>query len=177
MKKSFFFFMVLCFCRNALSAQHCPFDGSAMIVIKVIDKNGHPITDLKSAILLYEIDNPRADSCTYAQGRLSVPFREPKQSLIEKYNNTWKSWATRYSGDCSFMEPGHYAVVLNQAQAHCMLKNETWFTYVERNFEIRLQKADSLKVLASVSRENIYSLCTSAGKWSRIAPLEIKLDD
>lgn len=177
MKKSFIFLLVLFLFGNTLSAQHCPFDGSAMIVIKVIDKNGRPVTDLKSTVLLYEIDNPRADSCTYAGGRLLVPFREPKQSLIEKYNNTWKSWATRYSSDCSFMKPGHYAVVLNQAQAHCMLKNETSFTYVERNFEIRLQKADSMKTLISVSRENIYSLCTNAGKWSRIVPLEIRLDD
>lgn len=177
MKKFFIFFAAIFFFGNVISAQHCPFDGSAMIVIKVTDKNGKPVTDLKSSILLYEMDNPRADSCTYAAGRLSVPFKEPKQSLIEKYNNTWKSWATRYSSDCSFMEPGHYAVVLNQAQAHCMLKNETWFTYVERNFEIRLQKADSVKTLANVSRENIYSLCTSAGKWSRIAALEIKLAD
>ena len=177
MKKPFTLFAIICFFGNAISAQHCPFDGSAMIVIKVSDKNGKPITDLKSGIVLYEIDNSRADSCTYAQGRLSVLFREPKESLIEKYNNTWKSWATRYSGDCSFMEPGHYAVVLNQAQAHCMLKNETWFTYVERSFEIRLQKADSMKPLVSVSRENIYSLCTSAGKWSRIAALEIRLGD
>lgn len=177
MKKPLLFLLVLCFFGNAISAQHCPFDGSAMIVIKVTDKNGKPVTDLKSALLLCEIDNPRADSCTYAAGRLSVPFREPQQSLIEKYNNSWKSWATRYSSDCSFMERGHYAVVLNQAQAHCMLKNETWFTYVERSFEIRLQKADSMKTLVSVSRENIYSLCTNAGKWSRIAALEIRLDD
>jgi len=177
MKKSAILLLASYFFGNAIIAQHCPFDGSAMIVIKVTDKNGKPVTDLKSSIILSEIDNPRADSCTYAEGRLSVPFKEPKQSLIEKYNNTWKSWATRYSSDCSFMEPGHYAVVLNQAQAHCMLKNETWFTYVERNFEIRLQKAGSIKTLANVSRENIYSLCTSAGKWSRIAAIEIKLDD
>lgn len=177
MKKSLLFLLVLFFFGIALSAQHCPFDGSAMIVIKVIDKNGHPVTDLKSTILLCEIDNPHADSCTYAEGRLSVPFREPQKSLIEKYNNSWKSWATHYSSDCSFMQPGHYAVVLNQAQAHCMLKNETWFSFVERNFEIGLQKTDSLKVLANVSRENIYKLCTSAGKWSRIVAIEIKLDD
>ena len=177
MKKSVIVFLASCFFENAIIAQHCPFDGSSMIVIKVTDKNGKPVTDLKSSVLLYEIDNPRADSCTYAEGRLSVPFKEPKQSLIEKYNNTWKSWATRYSSNCSFMEPGHYAVVLNQAQAHCMLKNETWFTYVEQSFEIRLQKADTIKTLANVSRENIYSLCTSAGKWSRIAALEIRLDD
>lgn len=177
MKKAVLFFMAWCFCLNVISAQHCPFDGSAMIVIKIIDKNGNPVTDLKSAVLLYEIDNPLADSCTYAEGRLSVPFRETKQSLIEKYNNSWKSWATRYSRDCSFMEPGHYAVVLNQAQAHCMLKNETWFSYFKRNFEIRQQKADKMKTLVRVSKENIYSLCTSAGKWSRITALEIRLDD
>lgn len=177
MKKALTLSILSLLLQPDISAQHCPFDGSAMIVIKIIDKNGNPVTDLKSTVLLYEIDNPRADSCTYAQGRLMVPFREPKQSLIEKYNNTWKTWATSFSSDCSFMLPGHYAVVLNQAQAHCMLKNETWFTYVERNFEIRVQKADTLKTLISVSRENIYSLCTNAGKWSRIAALEIRLDD
>lgn len=154
-------------------AQHCPFDGSAIVVIKLTDADGKPVTDLSSRPCLIETDNPFADSCKYAKGLLSLPFDSPQKNLVEKYEGSWKYRASLYLKNCVFNQPGFYVVVLNQAQKQCMLERGNDYKYGRRSFEIRLTSERGNIPAVQVPEESIYSLCTGSGSWTRIQPIEI----
>ena len=87
---------------------------------------------------------------------------ETIQSII---NQTYKDW--------ELYNAGFYALTLNQAEESCMIKNNNDFTYRKREFAITYQK-DGSKQTIKVPEDRIYSLCTDAGKWTRIVPIEIK---
>jgi hypothetical protein len=163
--------MVLVF-QPGVNAQHCPFDGSSMIVIHVTDKEGKSTAIKGSVITLHEIDNPRADSCTYAKGILHIPFEKAEVALLKKYNNSWSSWSLERSKGCAFLDPGYYVTVLNMSQADCMIKDQGGFKYSKRRFEIRWVEKDEI-IAVPVPVDRIYSLCTDAGSWKRIEAINI----
>jgi hypothetical protein len=175
MKKICLLVLALITIASGLSAQHCPFDGSAIVVIKLTDAAGKPVTDLSSRPCLIETDNPFADSCKYAKGLLSLPFDSPQKNLVEKYEGSWKYRAGLYLKNCVFNQPGFYVVVLNQAQKQCMLERGNDYKNGRRSFEIRLNSEKGNMPALQVPEESIYSLCTGSGSWTRIEPIEIIL--
>lgn len=160
----------------ATQAQHCPFDGSTVVVIKVVNKKGKPVTRLTKPFQLVEVDNPEADSCSFSQGLLNKNFAEARTAVMDRYPGSWKSWAEKYK-DCPMFKPGCYAIVLSMDQDDCMIKQGNDYRYRERKFEIRydgkLLKAKLRKPLPEQSR---YSLCTDGGSWCRIKPMEIVVE-
>jgi hypothetical protein len=164
---------LLLFC-NLLAAQHCPFDGSYIVVIKLTDANGNIITSPDSTFFLTETLNPLADSCTYAEGQLNLLFDIPSKSLVKKYEGSWEKRAALYLEECTFKQSGYFVVVLNQAQHHCMVNRNNEFTYLDRHFEIRQKTTTGTMLLSVVPTEKIYPLCTANGKWSRIKAIEVK---
>jgi len=174
MKKILPLFLTALLSFNQLTAQHCPFDGGWIVVIKLTDANGTIITPADSSLFLTETPNPLADSCTYAVGQLNQPFGRPEKNLVKKYEGSWEYRAALYLEECTFKEPGHLVVVLNQAQRRCMVERNNEFTYLDRHFEIRQKTNNGTKLLATVSPDKIYPLCTANGKWSRIKAIELK---
>lgn len=177
MNKQYFAALLFLICIKQSAAQHCPFDGSSIVVIKLTDSSGNPITKPGSAIFLTEKPNTLADSCTYATGQLNLAFGNPENNLIKKYEGTWEERASLYLTECSFNQPGYYVVVLNQAQRSCMVERNNQFSYIKRQFEIRQKKADGNVMLTDVPADHIYSLCTSSGSWTRIKPIDIILTE
>jgi hypothetical protein len=152
---------------SATRAQHCPYDGSYMIVAYLIDKDGNPSSS-PAGLLLREKINPKADSCTYAPGQLMIPFKDASDSLLNKYNGFWKESARVRSKGADFMKKGYYVVVLNMSQHTCMVKQGPDFTYIPRQFSIEINGAGT-----DVTKESIYPLCTSAGDWKRIHAITV----
>jgi len=157
-------------------AQHCPFDGSNLIVIKLMDKSGNVIAVPKDSVFLVEVDNPIADSCKFNEGLLRLQFGKMEEKLIKRHEGAWVSWAKERSKDCSFMQPGHLAVVLGQAGYSCMIPVNNDYRYIKRKFEIRVKKNNEEKILASLTDNDINKLCTAAGPWTRIKPIELVID-
>ena len=174
MKKIITVFIAALLFATQLSAQHCPFDGGHIVVIKLTDAHGNVITLPDSTLFLTEIPNPLTDSCTYAEGQLNRPFDRPEKNLVKKYQGSWEYRAALYLEDCVFKEPGYFVVVLNQAQRRCIVERNNEFTYLDRHFEIRQQTKNGTKLLATVPMDKIYPLCTANGKWSRIKAIEIQ---
>lgn len=174
MNKQYLTALFFLICIKQAAAQHCPFDGSSIIVIKLTDSSGNAITKPGSAIFLTEKPNALADSCTYATGQLNLAFGNPENNLIKKYPGTWEERAALYLKECSFNQPGYYVVVLNQAQRSCMVDRNNQFSYIKRHFEIRQKKAEGNILLADVPADRIYSLCTSSGSWTRINAVEVR---
>jgi hypothetical protein len=175
MNKVLPFIFIVLLSAYKVSIQHCPFDGSSIVIIKLVDKKGKVISSLKDSVILAERDNPKADSCSYANGLLSIPFEDLNKALIMKYENGWISWAKKYSVNCSFMKPGHFAVVLGQAQEICMIDNGSGYRYQKRIFEIWVKNGDKTTTV-NLPEEKIYQLCTNFGPWTRIQPIEIVID-
>ncbi|MCC7401494.1 MAG: hypothetical protein IT214_08415 [Chitinophagaceae bacterium] len=174
MKRVFLFHIVFILSLSCF-AQHCPFDGSSMLVIKLTDSLGNPVTSMKDSLFLVEVDNPKPDSCIYAEGILILPFKNLQEELINKHDGAWKERAFNLASGSEFMQAGHYAVLLNQAENDCMIKDKGDFRYMQRKFEIDMKKGSSIQTLTKVSSENIYSLCTGKGPWTRIRSIEIVL--
>jgi len=174
MKKIIPVFIAALLFTEWLAAQHCPFDGGYIVVIKLTDANGNINTRFDSTFFLTEIPNPLADSCTYAEGQLNRPFDRPEKNLVKKYEGAWEERATLYLEECSFNQPGYLVVVLNMAQRQCMINRNNEFIYAYRHFEIRQKTNSGTKLLAAVPVDKIYPLCTANGKWSRIKAIEIQ---
>lgn len=156
-----------------INAQHCPFDGGNMIVVYVTDKTGKPVSDASQNLKLVEINNPVADSCSYAKGILQKKFLPTKEYLQGHYKNYWTRWIEPNYKDWQFYNAGFYALTLNQAEESCMIKNEGDFKYRKREFEIKYQQNERIQTI-KVPKDRIYSLCTDAGEWTRIIPINIK---
>lgn len=156
------------------SAQHCPFDGSTVILIQVKNKAGKPVANPALTITLIENPNDAADSCTYAPGLQQVTFASIEKSWIEKYGNSWKNTATHLLKATDIKtKQGYMAVVLNQAQASCMIKNGNDFKYRERTYTIQISRGNNIQQTIEVQPDQKYKLCTGVGKWSRIKPIAI----
>ncbi len=156
------------------NAQHCPFDGSTVILIQVKNKKGKPVVNPSFTITLTETPNAIADSCTYAAGQLQIPFSSIEKSWVNKYQGAWVNNTKQKLKDCNFKTTdGYMAVVLNQAQASCMAKNGNNFTYTERDFVITVEQPKGETQIIAVPASSKYALCTASGKWTRIKPIEI----
>jgi hypothetical protein len=160
---------------SPVNAQHCPFDGSYVVVIKVVDKKGNPVKKCPVKFELVELENPKADSCTYAKGLLNKIFAQSSAVIFNAYTGSWEARAKKFS-NCSLFGEGCYAVLLNQAENQCMLKNGGDFSYEKRKFMIRyvLPKSKKEKIITT-TQAHIYSLCTTGGSWCRIMPIKIVL--
>lgn len=171
-------FFLLCFSVLPLNiaAQHCPFDGTRMIVVHLTDEKDQAIVDAVQSLTLREIDNPNADACTYAEGLLEKPFLLANDAFTNIYKTRSSvNLIQEYCADCSFLTDGFYAVRLGQAETNCMIKKDGDFTYQKRKYEIRFEK-NGVKKIVKVSDDKIYSLCTDGGKWSRIVPIKMKIE-
>lgn len=129
------------------------------------------------SIALAETDTAKADSCTYAAGPIHLSFRSIGEELIKKYNGGWETRAATYVKETTFDQKGYRVIVLNQAETYCMLKRGNDFDFHFRTYEIQVTKAGQKIKTIPVDKESIYNLCSSAGKWSRIIPIEIVLED
>ena len=69
-----FIFLFTVMMYNNLYAQHCPYDGTHLIAIKVVDKKGNMLENVNNFFYLMEVDNSMADSCTSAAGLVKNSF-------------------------------------------------------------------------------------------------------
>ena len=163
--------------RPDLLSQHCPFDGSTAVLVRLLNSQGNPIDSSTVSIRLLETPNPMADSCTYAEGQLNLVFGSIEESLVNRYSGAWVSWAEERLASCSFKDKSHRVVVLNMAQTRCMVKDGTNFRYLDRAFEIQVIRDGKVLAKKPLTVKEMYPLCTARGSWERILPIPIRIPD
>lgn len=126
------------FLSHVAKAQHCPFDGSSAVIIRLPDSLHQVPADTSLSFFLVETDTLLADSCTYAKGALKIRFRSIEEAVVKKYPDTWEYRAGLYVKEAPFNQTGLLAVVLNQAERSCMLNRNNQFTYLKRKFELQV---------------------------------------
>ena len=159
------------------TAQHCPFDGGSMIVVHVIDAKGDAVIIGDGPHLqLQEVENNDADKCSYNPGLVNRLFQPPAEAFLSRYKNQGPQIFATFCKDCVYNAPGYYAVVIGQSEQTCMIKKpdgNDFEKYVARKYEVRFKGSGPAQTV-SVKPDQIYSMCTDAGKWSRVKPIEIK---
>ncbi len=164
--KLLFFIVLMLFFSKKIQAQHCPFDGTSIVLIKVSNETS------KTDFVLKEVNNPKADSCTYAEGLLKKSF-QPIDSFYAE--NQWiNTYEKRYEMQ-KIKSKGGFYVKLNQATADCMLKNGNNYTYIKRHFIITFKNKKTNKIeRIDVPDSKIYRMCTASGSWDRFEAIEIQ---
>lgn len=171
------------FIFNSAFAQHCPFDGSYLIAIKVVNKQGKMVKTASTNFYLQEVDNKLADSCSSAAGivRKEVLTTE---NYIKDCTERWdrngynKELIDRLTKANVFTTSNMF-VSLNQSEHTCTLigKSETVYTnyiYLKRKFVITYT-LNKKRVSVKVPKTAIYSLCKGSNELENFKPLVIKL--
>lgn len=175
-----FAFLLSC---TVIKAQHCPFDGYHLIAVKVVDKQGHMVTNFNTPFYLLEVENPMADSCTSAAGLIRKQLI-PKDTFIASSNvqfdrNGYNRQLYNRLTKAGVFANANMMVNLNQAENTCTLigKSETVYTnyiYRKRKFVI-VYSINNKEIRQDVPGDLIYSLCTAAKEIEKFKPVIIKL--
>jgi hypothetical protein len=164
-------------------AQHCPFDGSYLIAIKVVNKQGKMVKKTTTNFYLQEVDNKLADSCTSYPGIIAKQALTTKsyiKNCIERWNinGYGKDLIDRLTNTNVFTTSNLF-VSLNQSEHTCTLigKSETVYTnyiYLKRKFVITYT-LNKKSVSVKVPKTAIYSLCKGSNDLENFKPIVIKL--
>ena len=168
---------------NSIVAQHCPFDGTHLIAIKVIDDKGNMVTNNETIFYLLEVNNTMADSCTSYPGIVKKQLLNSnafinKIDTVFKTNSYSKKLKTRLTNEGVFANANRM-VTINQAENTCMLigKSETVYTnyiYQQRKFVI-VYIQNNKEIRQPVPADCIYSLCEASKEIENFKPVVIKL--
>jgi hypothetical protein len=164
-------------------AQHCPYDGSYLIAIKLVDKKGKMIKTTNTKFYLQEVNNKLVDSCTSAAGVIKKQLLTTA-NYIKDCNERWdrngygKELIDRLTKANVFTSSNMF-VYINQGEHTCTLigKSETVYTnyiYTKRKFVINYT-INNKKYSTSISAKAIYSLCTGSEDLQNFKPVVIKL--
>lgn len=168
---------------KSIIAQHCPFDGTHLVAIKVIDDKGNMVTNNETVFYLLEVDNTMADSCTSFPGIVKKQLLNSnafinKIDTVFKTNSYSKKLKTRLTKEGVFANANIMAT-LNQAENTCTLigKSETVYTnyiYRQRKFVI-VYMQNNKEIRQPVPPDFIYSLCEASKDIEKFKPVVIKL--
>ncbi|MFM6924993.1 MAG: hypothetical protein ACKOU7_05785 [Ferruginibacter sp.] len=182
MRSAFLLSLVLLFSRS-MQAQHCPFDGSHLIAVHVVDKQGKTLTNSKIPFYLLEVDNPSADSCTYSAGLIKKQLLNTKEFIAncdEKFGrNGYNTRLKNRLTNAGVFAKANMMISINQGENTCMLigKTETVYAnyiYRQRKFVIAFT-IDGKEIRTPLAPEFIYALCTNNKELKNFKPLTIQL--
>jgi hypothetical protein len=181
--RSIFLLLFVSFFTRSVSAQHCPYDGTHLIAIKVVDKEGKMLTDLNTDFYLLEVENPMEDSCKHAAGLLKKKFFNSNAFIAEckrKFNrNGYNTKLNNRLKHAGIFTNASMMVTLNQTENTCMLigKSETVYTnyiFRQRKFEI-VYTINGKDMSRPLPADFIYELCTNNKDLKNFKTITIKL--
>jgi hypothetical protein len=168
---------------NNIVAQHCPFDGTHLVAIKVIDEKGNMVTNNETVFYLLEVDNIMADSCTSYPGIIKKQLLN-NNAFINKIDTVFKTNSYSEGLKTRLTKEGIFAnanrmVTINQAENTCTLigKSETVYTnyiYQQRKFVI-VYWQNNKEIRQPVPVDFIYHLCEGSKDIEKFKPVVIKL--
>ena len=182
MKSIFLLSFVLLF-NICLQAQHCPYDGTHLVAIKVVDENHKLLTDINTAFYLQEVDNPMADSCEHAKGLIRKQFLNGNDFVAEcneKFNrNGYNTALNDRQKNAGVFVKANMMLTLNQTENTCILigKSETVYInyiYRQRKFEV-VYTINGKEMRQPLPADFIYSLCTANKDLNFFKTITIKL--
>jgi hypothetical protein len=178
----FILFFAVIFSVN-LYAQHCPYDGTHLVAIKVVDKKGQMLTNINTVFYLQEVDNPMADSCTSAAGLIKKQFLNSNAFTVEldkRFDrNGYNTALNKRLTNAGVFANANMMLTINQAENTCTLigKSETVYTnyiYQQRNFVIAYA-INGKEIRQQLPAVFIFSLCTNNKDLKNFKTLTVQL--
>ncbi|MBK8522042.1 MAG: hypothetical protein IPL54_14635 [Chitinophagaceae bacterium] len=182
MKRCFIFLSAVMLCTN-IYAQHCPYDGTYLIAIKVVDEKGNLPTNVNTVFYLQEVDNPMADSCTSGAGLVKTQFLNSDDFIAEmdrKFNrNGYSKGLNNRLNDAGVFANANMMLTLNHAENTCTLigKSETVYTnyiYRQRKFVIAYT-VNGTEIRHPLPDGYISALCTNNRDLKSFKTVTIRL--
>ncbi len=145
----------------AASAQHCPYDGGSLIAVKLVNAKGAMLNPFAYTAYLEEVDNPVADSCTYAEGMLKLKLLDKKGFYVscEDHYHSYSEKLKKRLQQKGVTDNANLFVIINQPQTSCMLKSGNDFDYRTRKFVVKVTHKGKT-VTVPVPKNEVRSLCT-----------------
>lgn len=175
-----FLFLFAFMLSGNLTAQHCPYDGAHLVLIRVTGKDGKLPPSVNSFFYLQEVDNDLADSCQQASGLIRKEFLN-NHDFVAAYSkaygrNGYDSALSSRLKAAGVLANGNKMVCLNQAENTCMLtgKSDSNDIYRQRKFEI-IYMVNGIEMRKPLPPDFIYSLCTARKPPKNFKPVLIKL--
>ena len=168
---------------KSTQAQHCPYDGTHLIVITVVDKNNKMLTAINTVFYLQEVDNLMADSCTSAAGLIKKQFLNRDDFIAEinrKFDrNGYKKQLNNRLINAGVFTKANMMLILNQAENTCTLigKTETVYTnyiYQQRKFVIACT-INGKEIRQPLPSGFIFSLCSGSNDLANFKTVVVKL--
>lgn len=181
--KSVIFFMLFLLTGKSMLAQHCPYDGTHLVAIKIVDKKGKMLTTINTVFYLLEVDNPMADSCNSAAGLIKKQFLNSEAftaELNEKFNrNGYNTELNKRLTNAGVYANANMILSINQAENTCILigKSETVYTnyiYQQRKFVIAYT-INGKEIRQLFPAGFIYSLCTNNKDLKKFKTMTVQL--
>ncbi len=180
--RCFILLFTVLLCTN-LYAQHCPYDGTHLVAIKIVDKHGKMLTDVNTVFYLLEVDNPLADSCTSGAGLVKKQFLNSDDFIAEmdkKFNrNGYNTKLNNRLKVAGIFTNANMMLTLNQAENTCTLigKSETVYTnyiYRQRKFVIAYT-VNGTEIRHPLPDGYISALCTNNKDLKNFKTITIRL--
>jgi len=181
--KPVFFFTLLFLTAKSIHAQHCPYDGTHLVAIAVVDENNKKLTNINTVFYLQEVDNPNADSCTSRPGLIRKQFSNRTiftKKINERFDrNDYNTELTDRLEKEGVFAAANMLLTINQAENTCTLigKSETVYTnyiYQQRKFVITYT-FNGKKMQQPLPADSIYSLCKSSEDLKHFKTVTVKL--
>ncbi len=181
--KSLLVFALLFLSCKSIYSQHCPYDGTHLVAITVVDENNKKLTDINTVFYLEEVDNPKADSCTTAAGLIKKQFSNRTiftKKINERFDrNDYNTDLTDRLEKEGVFTNANMLLTINQAENTCTLigKSETAYTnyiYQQRKFVITYT-VNGKEIQQPLPADSIYSLCKGSEDLKHFKTVTIKL--
>ncbi len=161
-------FGLLVLVAQCAAAQHCPFDGSTILLIQLDFENESFRNHFQMELVVPPYDSSVAGCQDFAlpmdlkKGYVSST---PDTSFV---NDLYERFSTKYD-----LTPNHYAFFLSHSHLACY-KNDKIF---QRDFRLKVSLTDlKSKVYEfAIKPKQIYSLCIGAGNWRRVQAVHLKV--
>lgn len=154
-----------------LFSQHCPFDGTMILVVKTPKK-----LKANECIMIEETSDYQLGICSYGDSKLKDTLRTKQERLFlsDRQAKYFDEYLKKSSKD--FIKDA-YMLVRSYHSIECVerKKDEKDYEYTQihpRSFTLRLVKKGKVLKKKRITSKDFYSLCTSAGSWDRIVALE-----
>ena len=177
MKKLTFILMILA--GQYASAQHCPYDGSYLVAVKIVNQKGKTITIQKGTVFLVELPTKETDSCSYAAGPVRKPLLNSpdfKADCDQHFSESNSHVLTDRLKNTGIMDKADWMISLNQAEHTCMIKSDSDMRLFARNYVI-VYYYNKKEFRVPVQLEDIKSLCTGSKDLINFKPVTIRVHD
>lgn len=153
-----------------VNAQHCPFDGYYVVTVHL----NKPLPN-DYQLFLEQIPTADTDTCKYGQELTYKAFmRDRSEAFVNNGEGSISRFNRGLDNDFDFTKD-NYFIYIGDSQRNCIYEdpNTGDYTYFKKSFNVVLKKDKTILLTVPVSENNVYRLCTSSGRWSRIKPIEL----